>query len=256
MGSLFSAPKAPAPPPPPPPATIRDEIAGVEQVPVTQPDGTVTYVTRQLELTPEQKAEKEKFDTIMSDALAEIERLSGASYEADEQTQQTFADWRAEQEKSLNTSFSKRAEQEEALLARRGLADSSAAAAARRQRTLDAQDANQQLGREQRLLEDNVRNEKLALQQNLYNLASNRSDLDAAQKFQSAARGQSQLIGASQARQASLMQYYNQQLRASQQPSLFGQILPTIGGIAGAAFGGPAGASVGASLGSLFAGGR
>lgn len=252
MGSLFSKPKVPTPPPPPPPSTIRDEIAGVEQVPVSNPDGTITYVTKKLPLTAEQQAEQDKFDKIMADALGEIERLSSADYDADTQTKQVLDDWRNQKVETLNEGFDERAALEAQNLARRGLSNSSAAAAARRQLSLDKQNAFEQVNREQRLMEDNVRQQQLGLQQNLYSIAANRNDLTAAQSFQAAARGQNQLLANEQARQSSILQYYNYQQQAANQPSLFGQMLPTIGALAGGAVGGPAGAYAGGSLGTLF----
>jgi hypothetical protein len=48
MGSLFSS-KTPEPPFPPPPSIVRDEINKVEQVPVVNPDGSITFITRSIE---------------------------------------------------------------------------------------------------------------------------------------------------------------------------------------------------------------
>ncbi|NBV54330.1 MAG: hypothetical protein EBR79_01295, partial [Proteobacteria bacterium] len=97
MGSLFK-PKQPAPPPPAPPVTVRDQVNGVEQVPVTNPDGSITYVTRQIPLSAEQQAQKDELDAIMKDSLAEIKRLSATDYAPDDETKRILDQWTKTQE--------------------------------------------------------------------------------------------------------------------------------------------------------------
>ncbi len=172
MGSLFQPRQsAPPPPPPPPPATIRDEIGGVEQVPVKNEDGTVTYITRQIPLTAEQQAEQDAYNAMRQSALDEIQRLSSGDFTPSESTQKTLNAWEQERRELLEEDLRRRETQEEELLARRGLGDSSAAQSIRRQRTLDRQDAFEQLGRERDLLQEDVRQQQLGLQQNLFNIA-------------------------------------------------------------------------------------
>ena len=72
MGSLFRAPKSP---PAPPHSSYVDQVSGVEQVPVTNADGSITYVTRQLPLTAEQQAQKDQLTQIMNDSLTQIQKL-------------------------------------------------------------------------------------------------------------------------------------------------------------------------------------
>ncbi|MAF30913.1 MAG: hypothetical protein CMF60_01740 [Magnetococcales bacterium] len=119
MGSIFkSQPSTPAPPPPPPPSTYRDEIGGTEQVPVKNPDGAYTYITRKLPLTDEQKAEQEAYDKIMKDALAEIQKLSSTDYDHDPQTQKVLDAWEAESQSILQQTFEERSDEEDKILAR------------------------------------------------------------------------------------------------------------------------------------------
>lgn len=251
MGSIFS-PKTNTPPPPPapPPVTIRDEIGGVEQVPVTQPDGSTTYITRRIPLTAEQEAEQAEYDAILSGALTEIQKLSSAGYEIDDQTKNILDDWESERLRLTKKSLGNRGQQEEAILARRGLSDSSAAEAVRRQRRLDEQDTLVQIDRERDALAESVRAERLGLQQNLYNIAAGRNNLEATKALQAASGSLSTAIGANQARQASILDYYNR--NTTYQPSVFGQLAPAIGAAAGFAVGGPAGASAGYSLGTMY----
>ena len=249
MGSLFGQ-STPAPPPPAPPTTIRDEINGVEQVPVTNADGTVTYVTRAIELTADQQAEQDRLDSIMKDALAEIERLSASDYADDDETRKVLDAWEATRKDIIDDDFDRRQQQEEAVLARRGLADSTAATNIRRQRRLDLQDAELATSRERDLLSQNIRNERIGLQQNLYGLAASQDNADAVGKQQAAVSGQSLLVANERARQASLNDYYGYELTRASEPSVFSD-LATLGLTVGGFFaGGPAGAAAGAGIGS------
>ncbi len=231
MGSIFkSQPSTPAPPPPPPPSTYRDEIGGTEQVPVKNPDGTYTYITRKLPLTDEQKAEQEAYDKIMKDALAEIQKLSSTDYDHDPQTQKVLDAWEAESQSILQETFEERSDEEDKILARRGLSSSSAGEAARRRRLVDKQEAQSQLNREKNLLADDVRHEKLALQQNLYNIASNRQDVEQARALSSATSGMSAVSSINAGNRASIADYYSRQLKQQNSKlqngvGLFGNVL-------------------------------
>lgn len=251
MGSLFSAPKVSAPPAPPPPSTVRDEINKVEQVPVTNADGSVTYITRALPLTAEEQERQDEIDGIMDEALAEIKKLSASDYADDEETRRVLDQWQQTQQQLVAKGFSKRAESEEENLARRGLGDSTSALALRRQRLLDQQDAERhvQLGRDE--LGTQVRGERLALQQNLYNIASGQKDAEATRQFQSAVKGQSAVAALNAQRQASLLDYYDRQTATSSSP--FGTAFAgSLGGSLGRTVGGGPFGVVGGFLGSLF----
>jgi hypothetical protein len=251
MGSLFGS-KTPAPPPPAPPATVRDEIGGVEQVPVTQPDGSVTYVTRRLPLTPEERARKAELDSILQEALGEIQKLSATDYVDDEATRKVLDQWQATRVQLQNQSATSRAQQEEDILARRGLSDSSTAQDVRRTRMLDDQRAQQTLQQQRDELGLQVRNERLGLQQNLYNLAAGERDLAEVRTSRAALQGQSSVAAINAQRQASLLDYYQASNRQSDPFSnALGQGLgASLGRTAGTAIGGPWGGAAGSFLGS------
>ncbi len=251
MGSLFR-PKIPAPPPPPPPTLVRDEINNVEQVPVNNPDGTITYVTRKIPLSAEAQAEKDELKSIMSESLAEIQKLSSDDYINDESTKNILNAWETERIKILDESFENRARQEEDILAQRGLADSTASQNIRRRRRLDRQESTAQLKRERNLLSSDIRSPRIGLQQNLYGIAASQSDAGIARQQQSALNSQSQFLAANQARQMSLMDYYRQQNARRAQPSIFGGIVGTAAGAAFNGFTGGFGKAAGVGLGLKF----
>lgn len=252
MGSLFKS-STPAPTPPAPPSTIRDEVNGVEQVPVKNADGSITYITRNLPLTPEQKAQKDQLDGILADSLTEIQRLSAADYAPDEATQAVLERWKTAQSDLMNTQYAERGQREEEALARRGMGDSMAAESVRRQRTLDGQKAEQNIDLMADEMAQQVRNEKLSLQQNLYNMASTQTDVNAARTAQAAARAQSSALAVNAQRQASIMDYYGGNTFGSALGSaLGGSIGRGAGTVLGAQTGGVFG-TVGNMLGSLFA---
>jgi hypothetical protein len=210
MGSLFGTQKAPTPPTPPP-VTVQDQINGVEQVPMHNPDGSITYITRALPLTAEQQAEKDQLDQIMKDSLAQIQALSASNYQPDAQTQAVLDQWQGVQQKLLDDQYGARSRGEEETLAKRGLTDSSAAQEVRRQRLLDEQQAEQNLNLQKDQMADQTRSDQLSLQQSLYNLAANSSNADAAKTAQAAANAQSQATALNNQRQASLLDYYTLQ---------------------------------------------
>ncbi len=243
MGSLFKSSK-PAPTPPSPPNTIRDEVNGVEQVPVKNADGTITYITRALPLTAEQQAQKEQLDAILAESLGEIQRLSASDYAPDDATKAILDRWTAAQNDLLKTQVNTRSQSEEEALARRGMSDSTAAQDVRRQRLLDQQKAEQNIGLMADEMGQQVRNDKLSLQQNLYNLASTQKDVGAARTAQAAARAQSSALALNAQRQASIMDYYGG--GASSFGNAFGQSIgSSIGSQTGGIFG-----TVGNMLGS------
>jgi hypothetical protein len=215
MGSLFSAPKVPTPPAPPPPSTYVDQVSGVEQVPVTNPDGSITYTTRALPLTPEQQAQKDQLSQIMNDSLAQIQTLSASDYQNDPDTQKILDQWRTVQQKTLDDTYAQRTQQEEQRLAERGLGDSSAADAVRRTRRLDQQDAEQNLDNEEGQIGSSVRSQNLQLQQQLYNLAASGINSSDAAAQAAAAKSFSSSISSDATRQASLLDYYEKTMPAS-----------------------------------------
>lgn len=238
MGSIFSAPKAPTPPTPPP-VTVQDTINGVEQVPVTNADGSITYVTRALPLTAEQQAEKDQLDAIMKDSLAEIQKLSAADYMPDEATRKVLDQWQAVQQQVLGDQYDDRSRHEEETLAKRGLSDSSAAQEVRRQRALDEQKAEQALNLQKDQMAEQTRSDQLGLQQSLYNLAAGSSNAAAAKVAQAAANAQGQATALNNQRQATLLDYYAlQNQAASVNNRSLGSPFSVVGGMLGSLFGG------------------
>lgn len=262
MGSVFNAlgGSSPSLPAPPAPSTMRDEIGGVEQVPVKNADGSITYVTRKLPLTEEEQAKQDTYDRIMSESLSEIEALSSADYTLDEETQNVLKDWQERKNKQLDTAYSDRQKEEEKLLARRGLSDSSTSLAVRRQRQLDKQDALDTVAGEADVLKSDIRSQRLANQQNLYALAANQQNLDQVQTYQTATLGQRGFSALDTSNRASIADYYNNQnvmyQSKLQNPTnnLFGSSvnMQTVGTAAGTAIGGPVGGAIGSVLGGLF----
>lgn len=274
MGSLFK-PKEPAPPPPAPPVLVRDEVNGVEQVPVTAANGSVTYITRTLPLTAQQQTERDEINKIVADSLAEINRLSRADYATDATTQKILDDWQQRQEQLLAQESARRSQQEEERLASRGLSDSTTAQQVRRQRALDEQDARSTLALSRNELGNQIRGEKLALQQNLFNTASGLKDASQARTARAATAGLSDAVALNTQRQASILDYYNAQNRAqSGQLSGLGnlgalsglgsnlagsgqrgqQLGGLLGGAAGQSVAGPFGRVAGSWLGSWLGG--
>lgn len=245
MGSLFKA-STPAPTPPAPPSTVRDEIGGVEQVPVTNADGSITYITRKLPLTAEQQAQKDQLDGIMKESLAEIQKLSAADYAPDEATQKVLGQWETTQKDLLATQVASRSQSEEELLAKRGIGDSTAAQAVRRQLALDTQKSEQNISLQADEMASQVKAQQLSLQQNLYNLAASQTDVAAARTAQAATRAQSSAVAMNAQRQASIMDYYGGSSFENSLTSSLGSSLgkSAAGGISGGFSG---------MLGSLFA---
>ena len=227
----------------------RIEVAGVEQVPVKNADGTTTFITKKLPLTAEQQAEKDEFDSIMKDSLAQIKLLSSADYEQDENTQKVLKAFEDQQTDLLSETFTDRETEEEKILARRGLSNSSAGESVRRRRRLDRQNAFTDLGRQKDLLGSDIRNQQLGLQQNLYSIASGQQNLNQARAMQAATQSQSAILSFDNANRASILSNYNHNLARKQQGNAFTQ---NLGSTAGTAIGGPVGGVIGSAFGSIF----
>ena len=249
MGSLFKA-STPAPTPPAPPSTVRDEVNGVEQVPVTNADGSITYITRAIPLTAEQQAQRDQLKEIMNESLTEIQKLSASDYSPDEATQKVLGQWKSAQADLLKNQVTARTQVEEEALARRGVSDSTAAETVRRQRLLDQQASEKSIANQTDQMASQIRSDKLGLQQNLYNLAASQTDATAARTAQAATRAQSTALALNAQRQASILDYYNS---ANGGSSVFGNSFSNaLGGTLGrTVVGGVTGA--GSLLGSLFA---
>ena len=186
-----------------------DEIAGVEQVPVRNADGTITYYTREIEKSEEEKLKDAELEGIKNSALEQIQALSSADYELSSSAKDALNSYRNESEDSLNSSYTERKESEEDYLAKRGLGDSTAGDTLRRQTKLDEFDANNSLDNQVNLLKGSIRDSELSIQQNLYGLASDELNYDTAKTLQAAQSGLSSANAINSANYASVNDYYN-----------------------------------------------
>lgn len=241
MGSLFGTKPQVVSPPAPVYNSYVDQVNNVEQVPVTQADGTVTYVTRALPLSAEAQAQQDKLTQIKNDALGQIQALSNGGL-SDPANVAAADAYTADQQKALNASVAARTQTEETALAKRGLADSATALAVRRKRMLDQQDAQSTLANNRTELLNQMRGQQLSLQQNLYNIANSNLKADAAAQYQAATNAMSKAVSADMSRQASILSYYGRQNTGTTSPF-------------DTAFGGGLGRSIGTGLGGLFGGG-
>lgn len=220
MGSVFKNVKGEKSSKPPAPSKYIDEINGIEQVPVTNPDGSITYITRRLPLTAEDQVKKNQLDKMASDALAELELLTSPDYVYSDSTQQVLNDWQAGQLDTLDESFDNRRQKEADSLAKRGLSDSTAANTLNRQTKQDEYDAKKNIERQKSAIGESIRSNEIANQQSLYNLAQNQINYDQAKLQQSANSTLSATNAINATNLASLNDYYANQVVQSS-PGLF-----------------------------------
>lgn len=198
-----------------PPASYINEIAGYEQVPVTNEDGTITYITRELPLSEADKIKKSELEKMANQALEEMQKLTSADYVASQSTQDLLNDWQASQQLALDKSFTSRTEQEEDRLAKRGLSDSTAADTVRRQNNQDEYDAEKQIEREKSSIAASIRQNELNNQQALYNLAQNQLNYKQAQILNNSKGDLSTINAINATNNASINDYYSNKAIAS-----------------------------------------
>jgi hypothetical protein len=211
VGSLFS-PKVP-PAPAPPPETkynYRDELTGVETVRQENPDGTVTMVTKPLPLSAEEQAAKETYERIVKEAGARIEDLT-TNYDISkiEGLSDTINAFRTGQQRTLDSAYKARTDQEEKMLARYGVDDSTSASQTRSQRGRDYTDSQQQIGEQGRLLENDIRQQELGNTQNLFSLATGQRQQNFANQLGALQLGQGAVNAASNLSQQRNLAIYN-----------------------------------------------
>ena len=124
--SFFKGKKAPPPPPPPAPKIVQDLINGVETVTETR-DGQEYVITRQLPLSAEQQAIKDR----ISASLDRIDALSSGLAVLNPEYAPMVEQLRAWQQQTRGQMFGEAARAQGDELARRGLGNSTAAAQAR-----------------------------------------------------------------------------------------------------------------------------
>lgn len=209
--SKFS-PKVPSAPAPPPETkyNYRDEISGVEQVRQENPDGSVTMVTRQLPLSPEEQAAKDNYDRIVRETGQRIEDLT-TNYDISKipGLSDTITAFRNGQQRNLDSATAARTEQEERALARYGVEDSTSASQTRTQRGRDFTDSQLQIGEQGRLLENDIRQQELTNAQNLFSLATGERQQDFVNKLQGIQLGQGAVNAASNLSQQRNLAIYN-----------------------------------------------
>lgn len=205
-------PKIPAAPAPPPETkyNYRDELSGVEQVRQENPDGSVTMVTRQLPLSPEEQAAKDNYDRIVKETGARIEDLT-TNYDISKipGLSDTITSFRSGQQRNLDTAAANRTAQEERALARYGVEDSTSASQTRSQRGRDYTDSQLQIGEQARLLENDIRQQELGNAQNLFSLATGQQQQNFANKLQGIQLGQNAVNSAGQLSQQRNLAIYN-----------------------------------------------
>ena len=232
MGSFFKSKKAPPAPPPPAPKIVQDLINGVETVTETR-DGQEYVITRQLPLSAEQQAIKDR----ISASLDRIDALSSGLAVLNPEYVPMVEQLRSWQQQTRGQMFGEAARAQGDELARRGLGNSTAAAQARNNLNLQLGQQTQAdevnlfgLAEQQRAAELGRLGGALELrsginQQNLQNLSA------AGQNTANMQGNRLQIDSAIQ------QQNYNNQLQAfqSQRPSAFSSLLSTAAGL-GAAY--------------------
>lgn len=175
---------------------IIDQIAGIEQVTVTGPDGKKQIIRRELPLTAEQQQEKELIDRLIGDNLKLIEELSAPDLAtALPEFQPAIEAFRATIDKGIRESFRRTADLEEEVLARRGVADSTSATEIRGDREARTQEAFSQARRDEITFAEQLRGQAIGRATNLLGLAAGRQDAQAGQALASLGQLQSSQLG-------------------------------------------------------------
>lgn len=161
--------------------TFRDELAGVEQVEVKNPDGSRSLISRRIPLSAEERARNQQIEEGLTSLLTEIDELNNiavASQSArfkpivDAQTALLTDELKEEQREAVK--------QQEEILAERGLSSSTAGIQTRAALQSDVNDAVTSIGQQGFLLGEQLRND--ALNRSLQSLApftqqQNRDDI-------------------------------------------------------------------------------
>lgn len=122
------------------PLDIINEALGVQQKTVTNPDGSKQVVISQLALSPEEQRLKDSIDATLQSSIDQLATLSGTDF-SDFMDEQVVQDFQSYNTALLDKSFGKATQQQEEILAQRGLSDSTAATETRA--ALIGQQANQ-----------------------------------------------------------------------------------------------------------------
>jgi len=195
----------------------KDEVTGTETVRQENPDGTVTMVTRALPLSAEEQAARDNLDRVIKETSARIEDLTN-NYDVSkiEGLSDTLNAFRTGQQRTLDTAYKNRSAEEEKVLARYGVEDSTSGSQTRSQRGRDYTDSQQQIGEQARLLENDIRQQELTNQANLFALASGQQQQTIANQLNGIQLGQSAVNSASQLSQQRNLAIYNGALNQQQ----------------------------------------
>lgn len=111
---------------------FQDLIAGVEQVEVTNPDGTKSFVTRRLPMSPEDRARRQQLSEGITGLLNQARDLAAINVAAQDARFAPIVDaFTAEQQATLAETVANVEARQEETLAKRGLTSSTVGAQAR-----------------------------------------------------------------------------------------------------------------------------
>lgn len=216
------------------PLDIINEALGVQQKTVTNPDGSKQVVISQLALSPEEQRLKDSIDATLQSSIDQLSTLSGTDF-SDFMDEQVVQDFQAYNTALLDKSFGKATQQQEEVLAQRGLSDSTAATETRA--ALIGQQANQreEAGLQAINFAQNLRTNRIAEAAQNVNIANalstgSQANINAGINQSLTASGQG-LQAQSLAQNAS---QFNQQMKLNKQNSK-NQLIGSLAG-AGAAF--------------------
>ena len=214
MGNLFKPKVAAAPPPPPEQVfNYRDEVTGTEQVRQQNPDGSITLVTRALPMSAEEKAALDRIKQLEADTIKRIDDLT-TNYDISkiDGLSDTINAFRSGQQRNLEGAYKSRSQEEEQVLARYGVEDSTAAAQTRSQRGRDFTDSQIQIGEQSRLLENDIRQQELGNATNLFSLAQGSNQQNFANRLGALQLGNNAMNANAQLGQQRQLAIYNANL--------------------------------------------
>jgi predicted amino acid-binding ACT domain protein len=196
---------------------VIDEIAGVEQVKVRGADGKERIVRRRLPLSPEEQQAQAQIENIFQTNLGIMEELSSFALAVDiPEFKESLDALRTEQQRTRDIAFREVSRATEEDLARRGLADSTAATQQRAAREVAQREKVAQDERAVSLLAEDLRAQQFGRAQQLAGFAAGRSDVAAAQALQALSSGSQASLGQQQLTGQFQQQSFANQLAASQ----------------------------------------
>lgn len=182
---MNSSDSAPPPPPPAEPIDIIDEVLGIQQITVKKPDGTKQLVRRELPLSPEEEALRKQYQDIVTEQVGIIEQLSSPALAINiPEFKPVLDEYRRQRGLEIKRTFEDVTRTQEESLARRGIADSTAATEVRAARDVAQQTALDQADRNTSLVAEQLRSDAIGRAGGLLNLAFSRQDKQTADMAQ------------------------------------------------------------------------